>query len=277
MNPDPLSDKIDSFRTLMQLEPHGPDVLVGESLDYPWGRVYGGQVVAQALRAALTTVDSEYRTHSLHGYFIRPGTTDEPIRYEVDRIRNGRSFATRRIVARQSNGAIFNMSASFHADEGDLDIQTHDLPPDVPMPDELEEASWTPFVNRRHVPRDAVGGRTAVWLRIAKGVEPEPGGHEVGLCFTSDEAPFDAAASVHPDRDLDAGEEGFELFVGASLDHALWFHRPGRADDWQLHILDPDGYRNNRGLATGQILGVDGTHVATVAQEVVLRRNRNSP
>ena len=104
----------DTFREMMHLEPHGPDVFVGESWRYPWGRVYGGQVVAQALSAAAETVDPDYLPHSLHAYFIRGGTSDEPIRYEVDRIRNGRSFTTRRVVARQSNGAILNLSASFH-------------------------------------------------------------------------------------------------------------------------------------------------------------------
>ena len=98
------------FNELMSLEPHGPDVYVGTSPHYPWGRVYGGQVVAQALRAAASTVDEGYHAHSLHSYFIRGGTSDEPIRYEVDRIRNGRSFVTRRVVARQSDGAILNLS-----------------------------------------------------------------------------------------------------------------------------------------------------------------------
>ncbi|MGI9621756.1 MAG: acyl-CoA thioesterase [Acidimicrobiales bacterium] len=268
---------IESFDDMMSLEPHGIDVLVGDSLIYPWGRVYGGQVVAQALTAALTTVEERYRPHSLHGYFIRTGTSDEPIRYEVDRIRNGRSFTTRRVVARQSTGAIFNLSASFHADEGDLDIQTHDLPDGVPMPDDLDDDSWTPLIQRRRVPSEFADGRTATWLRLAEPVGDAPGGHEVALAFLSDDAPYEAAASVHPDRDPDAGEEGFELFVGASLDHSMWFHRPAASDDWQLHILGADGYRNNRGLATGQVLGINGTHMATVAQEVVLRRNNSLP
>jgi acyl-CoA thioesterase len=114
---------VTDFKTLMQLEPHGPDVFVGVSPSYPWGRVYGGQVVAQALRAACETVDDAFQVHSLHSYFIRGGDYDEPIRYEVDRIRNGRSFLTRRVVARQSMGPILNLSVSFQIKEGTVDVQ----------------------------------------------------------------------------------------------------------------------------------------------------------
>ncbi len=267
----------ETFREMLHLEPHGPDVFVGESWRYPWGRVYGGQVVAQGLAAAVETVDPSYQPHSLHAYFIRGGTSDEPIRYEVDRIRNGRSFATRRVVARQSNGAILNLSASFHVEEGDLDVQTHRLPDGIPGPDELPDDSWAPFISRRSVPADALDGRTAVWIRLDEDLTalPSPAAHMIGLAYASDDVPYDAAASVHPDRphDHDHDPDGPHLFVGASLDHSLWFHRAGRSDQWQLHILQPDGYTGNRGLATGQIFALDGTHVATVAQEIVFRRN----
>jgi acyl-CoA thioesterase-2 len=263
----------DSFSAMMCLEPHGPDVFVGDSLRYSSGRVYGGQVVAQGLSAAVETVDPSYRPHSLHAYFIRGGSSDEPIRYEVDRIRNGRSFVTRRVVARQSNGAILNLSASFHLEEGDLDIQTHTLPVGVPRPDELESISRTPLMECRYVPADAVNGRTAVWTRVTEALSKAPSVNAMGLAYTSDDMPYAAAASVRPDRRPGLEDDDQGIFVGASLDHVLWFHRPGRADDWQLHILDPDGYTGNRGLATGQVFGIDGTHVATIAQEILLRRN----
>src|SRR5262249_31145841 len=112
------------FATMMTLEPHGPDTYVGVGPRYPWGGLYGGQIVAQALRAAAATVDADYRVHSLHAYFIRRGDHEEPIRFEVDRIRNGRSFVTRLVVARQAVGAILNMSASFQVDEPGPDAQT---------------------------------------------------------------------------------------------------------------------------------------------------------
>ena len=123
--------EVSDFATLMALEAHGPDVYVGVSPEYPWGRVYGGQVVAQGLRAAQATVGADHHVHSLHAYFIRGGTSNEPIRYEVDRIRNGRSFVTRRVVARQSEGAILNLSCSFQVHEDQADVQESALPADV--------------------------------------------------------------------------------------------------------------------------------------------------
>lgn len=258
---------------MMELEPHGPDVFVGESPVYPWGRVYGGQVVAQALKAAMATVDPAYRPHSLHGYFIRGGTSDEPIRFEVDRIRNGRSFGTRRVVARQSNGAIFNLSASFHVDEGSLDAPTRTMPDGLPGPDELPDETWTPLMSRRRVPTEEVDGRTAVWIRVSGPIGDEPGVHRLALAYASDDVPYDAAASARPDWRPDMESEG--SFMGASLDHALWFHRDAPADEWQLHLLEPMGYTGNRGLAFGQIFSRDGVHLASVTQETVLRPMAN--
>src|SRR5205823_772873 len=124
---------------MMRLEPHGPDTFVGTGPRYPWGGLYGGQIVAQALRAASLTVHHAFRAHSLHAYFIRTGDGDEPIRFEVDRTRNGRSFVTRRVEARQSVGAILTMSVSFHVDEDGPQVQTAAMP-DVPRPDDLPPA-----------------------------------------------------------------------------------------------------------------------------------------
>ena len=270
---EPIEQKFHNFADLMRLEPHGPDVYVGDSWRYPWGRVYGGQVVAQALSAAVQTVDPGHRPHSLHAYFIRGGSSDEPIRFEVDRIRNGRSFTTRRVVARQSNGAILNLSASFHADEGELDVAAHTLPPNIPGPAEFEDDSWTPLFERRSVPPAAVGGKTAIWLRMNSAVGTATAANEIAMAYTSDDVPYEAAATLRPDRPPGHNDGQDEMFVGSSLDHAMWFHRPGRADDWQLHILGADAYTGNRGLASGQIFDIDGTHVATVAQEIVMRRN----
>ena len=117
---------------ILDLAPHGPDTFVGAGPHYPWGGLYGGQIVAQALQAATSTVDPQFVVHSLRAYFIRRGDHSEPVRYEVDRIRNGRSFCTRRVVARQSVGAILNLEASYHAPEEAADIETVAIPPDVP-------------------------------------------------------------------------------------------------------------------------------------------------
>src|SRR6478736_6886894 len=121
---------------ILDLAEHGPDTYVGVGPQYPWGGLYGGQIVAQALRAATLTIDEGFVVHSLRAYFIRRGDHNEPVRYEVDRIRNGRSFATRRVVARQPVGAILNLEASFQRLEHSADIETVSLPPDVPVPDD---------------------------------------------------------------------------------------------------------------------------------------------
>ena len=137
------------FGALMALESHGPDVYVGISPDYPWGRVYGGQVVAQGLRAASATVDEDRHVHSLHAYFIRGGTSSEPIRYEVDRIRNGRSFVTRRVVARQSEGAILNLSCSFQVVEDQIDVQESMAPEHMGLPEDGPNEDWGLMGHRR--------------------------------------------------------------------------------------------------------------------------------
>ena len=139
---------------LFQLEPHGPDTFVGIGPQYPWGGLFGGQIVAQALRAAALTVDAEQEVHSLRAYFIRRGEHTEPIRFEVDRIRNGRSFSTRRVVARQAIGAILNLEASFHLPEDTADVQTVPMDTTIPAPDELVSDAWSAAFDRRSVPRD---------------------------------------------------------------------------------------------------------------------------
>ena len=147
------------FDSLMTLESHGPDVHVGIGPVYPWGRVYGGQVVAQALRAACSTVPVGFFVHSLHAYFIRGGESEEPIRYEVDRIRNGRSILTRRVVARQSIGPILNLSASFQIREEQADVQESAMPANLPQPEELAGENWREILERRTIPTDGANAR----------------------------------------------------------------------------------------------------------------------
>ena len=159
----PPTDPADiDFTALMALESHGPDVYVGISPDYPWGRVYGGQVVAQGLRAAAATVDDDRHVHSLHAYFIRGGTSSEPIRYEVDRIRNGRSFTTRRVVARQSEGAILNLSCSFQVVEDQANVQESTAPDHMGTAEDGESEGWGLMGYRRVIQET---GHSASWLR----------------------------------------------------------------------------------------------------------------
>jgi len=265
---------ITDFKTLMDLEEKEPDVFLGLSPEYPWGGLYGGQVVAQALRAACATVDTDHRVHSLHAYFIRGGDFDEPVRYEVDRIRDGRSFLTRRVVAHQSIGPILNLSASFQILEGEqADVQAVPLPSDLPQPETLRVDDWSPILERRTVASNPDPARAAAWLRIKPPIGDDPVMHACALAYASDDMPTEAASHSHPRNPNPGAEPGdYERrFVGASLDHAIWFHRPGRHDEWVLHDLQGQGVIGARGMALGQVMSRDGIHLATIAQEILLR------
>jgi acyl-CoA thioesterase-2 len=256
------------FTDLLALEPHGPDTWVGTGPTYPWGGLYGGQIVAQGLMAASHSVPPSFAVHSLHAYFIRRGDADAPVRYEVDRIRDGRTFYTRRVVARQSAGAILNMSASFHAEESGALMQTQQRP-DVPPPEALKADSWSPLLDRRLVPSALDSGRGSAWFRVAHDPGPEPVRHACALAFASDDMPMDAVLAVHPERPLTMQD-----LWATSLDHAIWFHRPLRAQDWHLYDFAMHSLGDGRSLTLGEVFTQDGAHVATVAQELLVRRRR---
>lgn len=261
------------FTTMMNLEPHGPDTFVATGPSYPWGGLYGGQIVAQALRAAALTVEPKYTVHSLHAYFIRLGDAAEPIRLEVDRIRNGRSFVTRRVVARQAVGAILNLSASFHVYEAGVDVQTEQMPR-VPGPEELRHDAWSPMMDRCSL-RDPIGpGRVAAWMRIMADLGDDPVLHACALAYLSDDLPTDAVIAAHPQRPP-RGATG-RVFWHASLDHLMWFHRPTRAEQWHLHDFTCRGLIGTRGLSVGSIFDGGGRQVASIAQEVLIRPRRSS-
>jgi acyl-CoA thioesterase-2 len=258
------------FASMMQLEAHGPDTYVGTGPRYPWGGLYGGQIVAQTLRAAALTVEDRFRVHSLHAFFIRKGDADEPIRFEVDRLRNGRSFVTRAVVARQAAGAILNLSASFQVREVATDVQTAEPPP-AAAPDEVDTTSWSALFDRRWTATTG-RGRASAWMRLCDRlpVGPPDVVHACALAYLSDDLPTDAVFSLHPET-----EEGNEDdWFGTSLDHAMWFHRDADAADWTLWDFRCHGLLSSRGLAVGQAFTADGAHVATVAQEVLMRRRR---
>jgi len=265
---------------LFDLEPHGPDTFVGIGPRYPWGGLFGGQIVAQALRAAATTVDSDQHVHSLRAYFIRRGDHTEPIRFEVDRIRNGRSFSTRRVVARQAIGAILNLEASFQAPEAATDVQTVPMDTRIPGPDTLDSDAWSTAFDRRSVPKELLvddvrtgAGRSAAWMRVTADLSATSTDdqllHRCWLAYMSDDMPADTVRSAHPDfRDTEG------VTYTASLDHTIWFHRPFRADQWHLYDFSCHGYTGGRGLGIGHVFTPDGRHVATVAQEVLMRDTR---
>jgi acyl-CoA thioesterase-2 len=259
---------------LFDLEAHGADTFVGVGPQYPWGGLYGGQIVAQALRAAAGTVDVEVMVHSLRAYFIRRGDHTEPIRFEVDRIRNGRSFSTRRVIARQAVGAILNLEASFQRPEESIDVQSVAVDHGLPAPESLPSESWTQSFERRFVPTDQMpaarqgAGRVLAWMKVNDQLGDDELLNRCWLAYLSDDLPTDSvqAATRFPD----------EGRYAASLDHSVWFHRPVRADRWHLHDFSCHHFGGGRGLSIGHVFSADGVHLATVAQEVLMRDRRTA-
>jgi acyl-CoA thioesterase II len=255
---------------VFSLEPHGPDTYVGDSPRYEWGRIYGGLVIAQALRAAIHTVRPEHGVHSLHAYFILGGDPSEPVRYEVDRVRNGRSFTTRRVVARQSAGAILTLECSFQRAEDGPDTQSAAMPAGVPDPASLKPI-WDAGIERLDFVRPEREPGSMLWARFP-GVE-DPVVQPCGLAYLSDLDAMGAIIASGASRTIPQ-QDGW---MGVSLDHAVWFHRPVRSDDWLLFDFSGHGVIRTRGLATGLVFDRSGTHVATIAQEGLLRTKQSAP
>lgn len=276
---------LDRLVALLDLERIEENIFRGVSPAHQPVRVFGGQVAGQALVAAGRTVPSERKVHSLHAYFIRPGDPSIPIVYEVDRIRDGRSFTTRRVVAVQRGKAIFALSASFqHPEPGVEHAQTM---PDVPPPDDLPSrresirqyadklgpmATMPRPIDIRYVTdppweQRGVGnqGRNQVWMRADGTLPDDELLHVCVLTYASDMTLLDSILVRH------GVYWGFDKVLGASLDHALWFHRPFRADEWFLYESVSPSASGARGLATGRFFTQDGTLIATVVQEGLLR------
>lgn len=264
-----LIHPVTDLASLLDLEPVKPDAYLGAGPVLGWGRIYGGQVVAQALRAAALTVEDGQRPHSLHAYFIRAGDEHQPVLYEVERVRDGRSFATRQVVAYQAGGAILNLIASFqHAEEG-ADVQAIAAPVDIADPTGLAVEPTDLFMDHRIVRREQVPEpRAQSWLRVTEGLGDDPVVHACALAYLSDEDLLGVALTPHPSA------PDWESLMAASLDHAVWFHRPVRATDWLLFDLHGHGVANARGMALARVFDRDGVHVATVAQEGLGRVRR---
>ncbi|MGO9742157.1 MAG: acyl-CoA thioesterase [Roseiarcus sp.] len=282
------------FLNMLKLEPAGEDSWIGHSPDNGWKRVFGGQVVAQALSAAQQTVPDR-APHSLHAYFLLGGDPKAPIRFDVERIREGKSFATRRVVARQRGEAIFVTSVSFHSAEDGLDHYIPAPPAAAPeeTPDPLQMAAlagetvraqvadflariqpieFRPLDYRRYTKLEEGEEREPKqkhWLRIGVPLPDDPGLHRVALAYLSDLTLLDAALVRHG-HSIAGGK--FQL---ASLDHAVWFHRPARADDWLLYVQDSPSAQGARGLTRGLLYNRAGSLVASVAQEGLMRWRRD--
>jgi len=280
--------QLDDLLACLDLEQVEILAYLGRCLKAGWRRVFGGLVVAQALAAASRTVE-DWPPHSLHGYFILPGDPAIPIRYQVETLRNGKSFATRRCDALQNGQTIFSLIASFQKEEPGLD---HHLPmPDVASPETLlSEAEietrygdllppaarlWSnsnqhPIETRfadisRFLDWKQRPPMQYIWFRAAGTLPDDPAIHRTVLAYMSDLTLLDTAFVAHGRAIFDAG-----LQV-ASLDHALWFHRPFRADEWLLYAQDSPNTSGGRGLTRGLIYSRAGTLVASVAQEGLIR------
>ncbi|MBN9182886.1 MAG: acyl-CoA thioesterase II [Microbacterium sp.] len=261
------------------------DIFTGVSQPMPLGRVYGGQVLAQSIVAAQRTVPADRPAHSMHGYFLRPGDASTGITFSVDRIHDGRSFSTRRTQAFQAGVPIFSMISSFEVETPGLEHQAA-MPVGIPDPEELDNAedrladahpmSRRLFSERpvelRHFPSSiyvSVDGEQtphqAVWMRTRRALPEDPAIHRAALAYMSDLTIQESILRAHG---VTWTRPGLKV---ASLDHAMWWHRDGRADDWLLYVQESPSARGGRGLAQGRIFSRDGVLLASVAQEIMIR------
>lgn len=274
---------LDDLITLLQLERIEKNIFRGESRDIGSAQVFGGQVLGQALSAAQHTVDDRV-VHSLHAYFLRRGDMQAPIVYEVDRARDGGSFSSRRVVAIQHGRPILNLAASFQDPEPGVEHQS--IMPDVPHPEDCEDILQAesaliqkmPEKMRRHMadkrafemrpvaqPQTAGGATKNVWIRSVDKLPDDPTLHHNLLAYASDYELLGAATIPH---DMPFGQG---RVIMASLDHALWFHREFRIDEWLLYAIDSPNASGARGLSRGQFFDQGGKLVASTAQEGLIR------
>ena len=271
---------VDRLLALLDLEPIERNLFRGSNPGRGPGRVFGGQVASQALRAAMHTIEVDHQVHSLHSYFLRPGRFGQPILYSVDRIRDGKSFTTRRVTAIQQGEAIFALEASFQKAE---DGPEYDLPPppDVPAPEDVPVRAphgphSAPLESREMElpdPDDDNRSTRRIWFRTAGPLpDDDPGLHACVITYASDMGPVGAARRPHRNRYPGTGRAGEGVaLMAASLDHVLWFHRPVRADRWLLYDLSAVATAGARGLARGTIHTREGRLVVSVTQESLLR------
>lgn len=283
-----MTSAIETLLSILDLEQLEHNLYRGRSPQVGWQRVFGGQVIGQALVAAGRTVEGR-GVHSLHAYFMRPGDPAVPIIYEVDRLRDGGSFTTRRVTAIQHGQPIFAMSCSFQVLEDGLVHQHIDMPA-VPPPEDLpgEEEIARDYIARApegvrkywsrprpleirpvdiglYLRRDRIEPAQYIWVRAVEKLPDDPAIHSCVLAYASDLTLLDSSLVAHGrsvfDRDMQA----------ASLDHAMWFHRPFRADEWLLYAEDSPSASGARGFTRGSLFSRDGRLVASVAQEGLIR------
>lgn len=279
-----MSKSLIDLLAILELEPIETNLFRGNSLNTGSQRVFGGQVIGQAMNAACRTVEGRL-PHSLHCYFILPGAPQVPIIYEVERLRDGKSYSTRRVTAIQHGNAILSMMTSFHAEEeGTFDHQ--ETIPNVPYPEKLTAEEWskqptvpeTPaFIRRyyglelrvveigRYSGQKFEDGRIHIWIKTATKLPDVPTLHMCALAYASDYSLLDSVMARYGHAPFD------KRMMTASLDHVMWFHRTLRADEWLLCALDSPSAQTGRGLTRGLIFTPDGALVASVAQEGSVR------
>lgn len=287
-----MSPAMQELLDILDLERLEHNLYRGRSPSTSWQRVFGGQVVGQALVAAQRTVEADRHVHSLHSYFMRPGNSSRPIVYQVERLRDGGSFTTRRVTAIQNGEAIFSLEASFQVQEDGLDHQ-FPMPLDAPHPDTLMSGAevvaaygdrvpenirryWRrerpiemkPVFLEHYTSREKLPPVQQIWIRVTGPVPDDRAMQSVILAYLSDLTLLDTSTFAHGralfDQDIQA----------ASLDHAMWFHRPDRLDGWLLYAQDSPSATGARGFTRGLIYAQDGTLVASVAQEGLIRLRR---
>lgn len=276
---------------ILDLEPLEVDLFRGTSPNTSTQRVFGGQVIGQAMAAICRTVEG-WLPHSLHCYFIQSGDPQAPIIYQVERLRDGKSYSTRRATAMQHGRAIFSIMVSFHADEEGA-FNHQDKMPEVEPPEKFTAGelsrrrivSEMPEIIHRYYEPDRpvelrpveIGryfgekihdGRIHIWMKAAAKLPDDPALHICALAYASDLSLLDAVMARYGRTLFDGG------IVSGSLDHAMWFHRPFRADEWLLYAKESPSAQSGRGLARGLIFKTDGTLVASVAQEGSIRERR---
>ncbi|RUU27458.1 acyl-CoA thioesterase II [Mesorhizobium sp. M6A.T.Ce.TU.002.03.1.1] len=288
-----MTAAMDELLSILDLEQLEHNLYRGRSPKLDWQRIFGGQTIAQALVAAQRTVEPERHVHSLHGYFMRPGDTKVPIIYQVDRIRDGGSFTTRRVVAVQHGQAIFSLEASFQQDEVGLEHQVA-MPQDVPAPDTLlsqreligkfgeavpdgirrywerdRPIEMKPVMLEHYTSREKLEPKQNIWIRTTGPVPADRATQAAVLAYLSDMTLLDTSTFAHGRAIFDSDIQA------ASLDHAMWFHRSHPLDDWMLYTQDSPSTQGSRGFTRGSLFARDGTLIASVAQEGLIRLKRS--